>query len=166
MFGQLSGYGETGHSGHGPSLSDLHWNQRWICCRCGCVKEQGQKIFLPKIVPIITKANLDNLQWLPNILNVISVCHVWSFTWITNESCIHCSLPSHLPKLAKSGTWHCHLQWQCARSCVTYMMHEWYQWNEDELLLIHKPNANIEINLFQNNGPLNMDYLFFYMHCI
>ena len=25
-----------------------------------------------------------------------------------------------LSKLAKSGSWHCHLQWQCTRSCVTY----------------------------------------------
>ena len=24
MFGQLSGYGEIGHAGHAPSLSDLH----------------------------------------------------------------------------------------------------------------------------------------------
>ena len=31
-------------------------------------------------------------------------------------------------KLAKSGIWHCHLQWQCTQSCVTYMLQEWYQW--------------------------------------
>ena len=41
--------------------------------------------------------------------------------WITND-CIHCSLPSQLTKLAKSGISHCYLQWQCTRSCVTYMM--------------------------------------------
>ena len=56
-----------------------------------------------------------------------------SSIWITNDR-IHCSLPSQLPKLAKSGIWHCHLQWQYTRSCVTYMTHEWYQWKEDELL--------------------------------
>ena len=44
-----------------------------------------------------------------------------SSIWITNDS-IHCSRQSQLPKLAKSGTWHCHLQWQCTRSCVTYMI--------------------------------------------
>ena len=32
-----------------------------------------------------------------------------------------------LSKLAKSGSWHCHLQWQCTRSCVTYLMQEMYQ---------------------------------------
>ena len=35
-----------------------------------------------------------------------------SSIWITND-CIHCSLPSQLTKLANSGIWHCHLQWQC-----------------------------------------------------
>ena len=66
-----------------------------------------------------------------------------SSIWITND-CIHCSLPSHLPKLAKSGIWHCHLQWQCTRSCMTYMMQEW--WKEDELLFTYRPHANIQIN--------------------
>ena len=42
---------------------NLCWNQRWICWRCGCIKGPGQKIFLP----IITKTNLDNLQWLPKL---------------------------------------------------------------------------------------------------
>ena len=27
-------------------------------------------------------------------------------------------------KLAQRGKWHYHLQWQCTRSCVTYMMQE------------------------------------------
>ena len=40
-------------------------------------------------------------------------------------------------KLAKSGKWHCHLQRQCTRSCVTYMMQEGYQWKEDELLFTY-----------------------------
>ena len=30
-------------------------------------------------------------------------------------------------KTCKSGSWHCHLQWQCTRSCVTYLMQERYQ---------------------------------------
>ena len=67
MFGQLSGYGEQGHAGHAPPLSTLHWNQRWICWRCGCTKGPGQKI----ILPIITKVNLNNLQWSLKLLNAI-----------------------------------------------------------------------------------------------
>ena len=41
-----------------------------------------------------------------------------SSIWITND-CIHCS--HELTKLAKSGIWLCHLQWQCTRSCVTWL---------------------------------------------
>ena len=41
-----------------------------------------------------------------------------------------------LSKLAKSGSWHCHLRWQCTRLCVTYLMQEMYQWKEDELSLL------------------------------
>ena len=44
-----------------------------------------------------------------------------------------------LSKLAKSGWWHCHLQWQCTRSCVTYLMQEMFQWKEDELLFTYMP---------------------------
>ena len=122
LFGQLSAYGEPGHAGHAPpQLSTLRWNQRWICWRCGCTKGPGQKI----ILPIITKVNLDNLQWSLKLLNLISVLSFLitrhSSIWITNDS-IHCSLPSQLPNLAKSGIWHCRLQWQCTRSCVTYKM--------------------------------------------
>ena len=84
-----------------------------------------------------------------------------SSIWITND-CIHCSLPSQLPKLAKSGLWHCHLQWQCTRSCVTYMMKKVYQWKEDELLFTYRPQVNIQINWPQNNGPLKMDYFLLY----
>ena len=54
--------------------------------------------------------------------------------------------PIQLANLAKSGTWHCHLQWQCTRSrCMRYMMQEGYQWKEDELLFtcIYMPHANI-----------------------
>ena len=42
---------------------------------------------------------------------------------------------------------HCHLQWQCTRSCVTYMMQDGYQWKEDELFFTYKPYKNIQINL-------------------
>ena len=49
-------------------------------------------------------------------------------------------------KLAKSGNRHCHLQWQCTWSCVTYMMQEGYQWKEDELLFTYVSHANIHIN--------------------
>ena len=68
-----------------------------------------------------------------------------SSIWITHD-CIHCSLPSQWTKLAKSGIWHCHLQWQCTWSCVTYMMQEWYQWKEDELLFTYRPHPNIKMN--------------------
>ena len=34
-----------------------------ICWRCWCIKGPGQKI----ILPIITKTNLDNLQWVPKL---------------------------------------------------------------------------------------------------
>ena len=51
-----------------------------------------------------------------------------------------------LSKLAKSGSWHCHLQWQCTRSCVTYLMQEMYQWKEDELLFTYMPHAHFQIN--------------------
>ena len=48
-------------------------------------------------------------------------CVMWitrhSSIWIANTS-IHCSLPSQLRKLAKSGSWHCHLQWQCTMYSV------------------------------------------------
>ena len=74
-------------------------------------------------------------------------CVMWitrhSSIWIANNS-IHCSLPSQLRKLAKSGSWHCHLQWQCTRSCVTYLMQERYQWKEDELLFTYMPQANFD----------------------
>ena len=65
-------------------------------------------------------------------------CVMWitkhSSIWIAKNS-IHCSLPTQLRKLAKCGSWHCHLQWQCTRSCVTNLMQERYQWKEDELFL-------------------------------
>ena len=52
-------------------------------------------------------------------------CVMWitrhSSIWIANTS-IYCSLPSQLRKLAKSGSWYCHLQWQCTQSCVTYLI--------------------------------------------
>ena len=51
-----------------------------------------------------------------------------------------------LSKLAKSGSWHCHLQWQCTRSCLTYLMQERYQWKEDELLFTYMPQTNFQIN--------------------
>ena len=148
IFGQLSGYGETGYSGHAPPLSDLRWNQRWKCWSRGSMKGRGQNKFLP----IITKSNLDNLQWLPKLLNAISVCHVWSELAMRS---IHCSLPSQLPKLAKSGTWHRNFQWQCTQSCVTYMMTEGYQLKKDELLFTYiKPHSNISNQLkFRTIGP-------------
>ena len=64
--------------------------------------------------------------------------------WIANSS-IHCSLLTQLRKLAKSGSWHCPLQWQCTQSCVTYMMQEGYQWKEDKLLFTYMPYANFQI---------------------
>ena len=64
-------------------------------------------------------------------------------------------------KLAKRGTWHCHLQWQCTRSCVTYMMQEGYQWKEDELLFTYRPHVNI-----QTMGFSKWITFFFDTHCI
>ena len=45
-------------------------------------------------------------------------------------------------------------------------MQKWYQWKVDELVFTYRPHANIQINWLYNNGPLNMDYLFFDTHCI
>ena len=36
----------------------------------------------------------------------------------TQLHCLSMGLIIQLSKLAKSGSWHCHLQWQCTRSCV------------------------------------------------
>ena len=55
---------------------------------------------------------------------------------------------------------------QCTRSCVTYMMQNGYQWKEDELLFTYRPHANVQINWLYNNGPLNMDYLFFLIRTV
>ena len=71
-------------------------------------------------------------------LRKFSHFHIHSSIWITND-CIHCSLPSKLTKLAKRGIWHCHLQW-------TYMMQEWYQRKDDELLFTYSPHSNIKMN--------------------
>ena len=101
MLRQLSGYGETA-----IDMQDmLHCCQ--LCVeikgwRCGCIKGPRQNIF----VPIITKEYIDNLKWSPTLLNQIFImsCLITrhSSIWITRDS-IHCSLPSQLPKLAKSG---------------------------------------------------------------
>ena len=66
-------------------------------------------------------------------LNVSCLITRHSSIRITNER-IRCSLPSPKPKFAKRGAWNCHLQWQCTQSCMTYMVQEWYQWKEEELL--------------------------------
>ena len=96
MFGQLSGFGETGHSGHAPSLSALRWNQMWICWRCGCIKGPGQKFILPNLD---NKPNLDNLQL--SVTQMFKCITRHSSIWITNNS-IHSSLQSQLPKLVNS----------------------------------------------------------------
>ena len=97
-------------AGHPPSLSALCWNQTgWICWRCALcwnhgpyIKGPGQKI----ILPIITKTNLDNLQWPPKLLNAISVCHIYyqginPSEWPMTAFTAVCH--PKLPKLAKSG---------------------------------------------------------------
>ena len=61
-------------------------------------------------------------------------------------------------KLAKSGNWHCHLQWQCTWSCVTYMM-QGYQWKEDELLFTYvtckySNQSTFEQWAYENGLPL------------
>ena len=72
----------------------LHRCQRWICWKCGWIKGPGQDIFL-SITTQTFKCNF--------CVSCLITRH--SFVWINDES-THCSLPSQLPKLAKSGTWH------------------------------------------------------------
>ena len=102
-------------------------------------------------------SNLPERKWSPGMRWDNFSSH--AITLFGNDAFIQ------LSKLAKSGSWHCHLQWQCTRSCVTYLMQEMYQWKEDELLLTYMPHVNFQINWLWNNGPLNMDYLFFDTHC-
>ena len=46
---------------------------------------------------------------------------------------ISAAIQLHCLAMTLLSNWHCPLQWQCTRSCVTYMM-QGYQWKEDELL--------------------------------
>ena len=70
-----------------------------------------------------------------------------------------------LSKLAKSGSWHCHLQWQCTRSCVTYLMQEMYQWKEDELLSTYA-TRKFSNQLTLEQWAFEYGLPFFYTHCI
>ena len=67
-----------------------------------------------------------------------------------------------LSKLAKSGSWHCHLQWQCTRSCVTYLMQEMYQWKEDELLFTYMPHAKFSNQLILEQWAFEYGLPFFW----
>ena len=75
-------------------------------------------------------------------------------------------------KLAKSGNWHCHLQWQCTRSCVTYMMQEGYQWKGDECSLLICHMQIFKSIDFRTMGLWNGLPLFWYtlyrdtLHCL
>ena len=72
-----------------------------------------------------------------------------------------------LSKLAKSGSWHCHLQWQCTRSCVTYLMQERYHIESGWVALHLYAACKFSNHLhFRTMGTLNMDYLYFDTHCI
>ena len=62
-------------------------------------------------------------------------CTVTAFTAVFH--------PNYL-NLQKVGHDYCHLQWQCTRSCVTYLMQEsLYQWKEDAVALSLTVNAVI-----------------------
>ena len=77
----------------------------------GAIKVPGKKI----ILPIITQIK----SWILAMVTLTFECNFsvsclitrHSSIWIYNDF-IYSSLPSQLPKLAKSGKWHCHLQWQ------------------------------------------------------
>ena len=149
MFGQLSGYGETGHAGYADiavslavkSVVDMlkMWVHKRTRAENNPTNHYQSKVWYLAMVTQTFKCNFS--------MSCLITRH--SSIWITND-CIHCSLPSQLTKLAKSGIWHYHLQWQCTRSCVTYiymyMMQEWYQWKEDELLFSYRPYPNIKMN--------------------
>ena len=64
------------------------------------------------------------------------------------------SLQSSIPINKTCRKWDMTLssQWQWTRSCVTYMMQEWYQWKEDELLFTHRPQPNIKMNWLRTMG--------------
>ena len=94
--------GKTGPSGYAPSLSALRWNQRWICWRCGCIKGPGQKI----IVPIITKTDLDNLQWLPQTFKMQFQCVMWNNKALIHLNCQYQhSLQSSIPITKTCQKW-------------------------------------------------------------
>ena len=82
--------------------------------------------------------------------------------WITND-CIHCSLPSQLPKLAKSGIWHCHLQ------CV--LGHAWHTWYKKPIergwvALYIIGHMQIFKSIDFKTVGLWIWITFFYTHCI
>ena len=142
MFGQLSGYCETGYAGYADiavslavkSVVDMlkMWVHKRTRAENNPTNHYQRKVWYLAMVTQTFKCNFSTTRH--------------SSIWITTD-CIHCSLLSQLTKLAKSGIWHCHLQWQCTRSCVTYMMQKWYQWKEDELLFTYSPHLDIKMNL-------------------
>ena len=72
MFGQLSGYGETGHARYADIAVSLAVKSVVDMLKLWVHKGPGQRI----ILPTITKAKFDTLQWSPKLLNAISVRHV------------------------------------------------------------------------------------------
>ena len=65
-----------------------------------------------------------------------------------------------LSKLAKSGSWHCHLQWP--RSCVTYLMQERYQKKEDELLFTYMSRGKFSNHLTLKQWAFDYGLPFFW----
>ena len=63
MLSQWSGYAETGHSGHAPSLSASSQNWSW---GCGLITEHRIKNN-PSKVPIMTEENVPDVQGLPEL---------------------------------------------------------------------------------------------------
>ena len=146
MFGQLSGYGDWWDMDMQEMRTSLPaylavksvvdmltmWVHKRIRAENNPTNHYQSKVWYIAMLTQTVKCNFST--------SCLITRH--SSIWITHD-CIHCSLPSQLTKLAKSGMWHCHLQWQWTRSCVAYMMQEWYQWKEDELLFKYRPYSNI-----------------------
>ena len=84
--------------------------------------------------------------------------------WITNDT-IHCSLPCNYQNLQKVG-------YDIVVFNGNMLGHAWNTWCKNgtngkrmSFSFTCMPHANIQINWLRNNGPLNMDYLFFDTHC-
>ena len=106
MSGQLSGYGETGHAGYADiavslavkSVVDMlkMWVHKRTRAENNPTNHYQSKVWYLAMVIQTFKWNFSTSYLITRHSSI----------WITND-CIHCSLPSQLTKLAKSGIWHC-----------------------------------------------------------